>query len=250
MPWILTSTIVPWVALPWLHTSFIPTLPQRATHRYGQICSVPARGARSWALTPIALSQWSANEQLRNRIGKKEERKKAGKQIARPQAGLLFCLLEFSTAGLWACVWLPSLAHFSRAFIDTHRNTLPLLNHNTPRDSSCYPRKSSAHSSRRAKKLKCECQAIFPQWGSHVATHPPCARQLHLFMLYMAHLFLNDFWQLYSNGGILLCKVMIACMCECEVNNHHKTTDMHHLLSFILYKRCLTFSVEYKIYIF
>ncbi len=109
---------------------------------------------RSGALTPIALSQWTANEQLKNRIGKKEERKKAGKQIARPQAGLLFCLLEFSTAGLCACVWLPSLAHFSRAVIDTHTNTLPLLNHNTPRDSSCYPRKSSAHSSRRAKKLK------------------------------------------------------------------------------------------------
>ncbi len=51
--------------------------------------------------------------------------------------------------------------------------------------------------------------------GSHVAAHPPCAKQLHPFMLHMAHLFLNDVWQLYSNGIILLWKVMIACMCEC-----------------------------------
>lgn len=52
------------------------------------------------ANTHSSLSQWTANEQLRNRIGKEEERRKAGKQIARPQAGLLFCLLKFGTGGL------------------------------------------------------------------------------------------------------------------------------------------------------
>lgn len=78
MPWILTSTNC---SLSDATTDALFIHPHAATEGYAALwqdqLSGPARAGRSGApITPIALSQWPANEQLRNRIREKEEGKK------------------------------------------------------------------------------------------------------------------------------------------------------------------------------
>lgn len=81
MLWILTSGIVPWVTLPWMHYSSGPVLPLRVTLTQGKSDPVPALRAPHTARASARFLQWSANEQLRGGIRAEEERRKQGNRL-------------------------------------------------------------------------------------------------------------------------------------------------------------------------
>lgn len=71
-----------------------------------------ARGARSGALTPIAFSQWTANEQLRNRIRKEEERKRQENRLPGLRLGCYSAFLNSAPRGfelVFGCHLWPTL---------------------------------------------------------------------------------------------------------------------------------------------
>lgn len=81
MLWILTSAIVPWVTLPWMHYSSGPALPLRVTLTQGKSDPVPAQRASHTAKAPACSLQRSANEQLRGGIRAEEERRRQGNRL-------------------------------------------------------------------------------------------------------------------------------------------------------------------------